>query len=104
MGGLAAVTALVAFGVLMSMRSGISMRAGQAPLWAVPLVAGAAVGVLSWFLLSGVSTAEEPADDRRIAVACAHCGNTVLEDWRICPHCGSTSNLVSAQDERVHTA
>ena len=47
LGGLAALTALVAFGVLISVRSGIVLPGGQGPLWTVPLVAGAAVGVLS---------------------------------------------------------
>ena len=94
LGGLAAVTALVAFGVLMSMRSGVLVSATQAPLWALPLVAGGTVGVLSWFLLDGARTSEDPSDDVRVTVACEHCGKTMLEDWRLCPHCGNTCDTV----------
>ena len=103
LGGLAVVTALVAFGILASLRSGVVLGGAHAPLWAVPLVAGAAVGVLSWFLLTGSPTAEGASDDYRVTVACAHCGNSVLEDWLLCPHCGSASEVTSPPESSAPT-
>jgi len=104
LGGLAAVTALFAFWVMASVRTGIVVGGANAPLWAVPVVAGVAVGILSWFLLTGGPTAQEPEDDRATTIACTNCGNSVMEDWRLCPHCGSSRTSVGPSDRSAPTA
>ena len=92
LGGLAVVTALVAIVVVASGRSGVLSGVGHASLWTVPLVAGAAVGALSWFLLSSSPAADTASERQRATVECPNCGSALLDDWRLCPHCGRSSD------------
>lgn len=62
--------------------------------WAVPLIAGGGVGLLSWFLLAGTGRDDE-FDVKRATVRCASCGTEVLEDWRLCPYCGESNDPAS---------
>jgi ribosomal protein S27AE len=64
---------------------------------AIPLIAGGAVALLAWFLLSG-ATREGDSDAKRAMVRCPACGNEVLWDWRLCPYCGGTSEPASHDD------
>jgi hypothetical protein len=75
---------------------GVALIAYAAPLlgardlrfdWPVPLVAGGTVGFLSWFLVSATPSTFDD-DGVRTVVQCATCGAEVLEEWRLCPHCG----------------
>jgi hypothetical protein len=104
LGGLAVVTAIAALGVTLSMRSGAVLSGSAAPLWGLPLLAGATVGVLSWFLLAAQPIEGTTPDDRRDTVDCANCGNSMLADWRICPHCGSSSQVREPVAETRSTA
>ena len=62
--------------------------------WALPLVAGAAVGVLAWtFLVERAQPRQETP--KRIELACPSCGRPILESWRLCPHCGALISEVS---------
>ncbi len=57
--------------------------------WAVPILAGGGVGLLSWLLLSADSRSDS-ATPRRTMVRCTSCGMELLEDWRLCPFCGAS--------------
>jgi hypothetical protein len=51
--------------------------------WIVPIVAGFLVGGVAWALLA--------TGDRlpsRPRIRCTACGSSILDGWRICPHCG----------------
>ena len=54
---------------------------------AVPLAAGAVIGLGAWALLDDPAPALQ--DSPHAEVACPTCGQTILEDWRLCPYCGS---------------
>jgi len=58
--------------------------------WMIPLVAGALVGVASWLLLVGREN-DEAASDLHSS-ACEACGQPIIEDWRLCPHCGTITD------------
>jgi hypothetical protein len=51
--------------------------------WIVPIVAGFLVGGVAWALLATGDTLPSRARSH-----CAACGSSILEGWRICPHCG----------------
>jgi hypothetical protein len=55
--------------------------------WAVPVVAGVAAGALAWLVLDGVH--DEDDQPSHSAAACPACGRSMLDDWRLCPHCGT---------------
>jgi hypothetical protein len=51
--------------------------------WIVPIAAGFFVGGVAWALLA--------TGDRlppRTRTHCTSCGSSILDGWRICPHCG----------------
>ncbi len=88
LGGVAAASAL--FAVLL-VATADERGAGFRSLghgWGVPLLAGVVVGILSWLLLN-----ESPVDDESRALSghtlCSACGSPILEDWRLCPYCGT---------------
>lgn len=89
---LAAVAGLM-FGGLAGSRS-----LPESTRWTIPLVAGAAVGVLSLLLLTGTAR-EDESDSRRVNVICPSCGMQVLEDWRLCPYCGGSKERVISEGE-----
>ncbi len=84
-GGVAAVAALATFLVVSS-----GGERGAPAGWAVPLIAGAGVGLLSWFLLASTGRGESRGASP-VLVRCVSCGAEVLEDWRLCPYCGGSS-------------
>jgi hypothetical protein len=56
--------------------------------WVIPVLAGAVVGSLGWLVLAEareVESSRSLASDQR----CPVCGEQVLSDWRLCPHCGA---------------
>jgi hypothetical protein len=55
--------------------------------WAVPLVVGGLVGLTGWMLLDG--TTPTGSEARYAETTCPACGRAVLQDWRLCPHCGA---------------
>lgn len=55
--------------------------------WTLPAFLAAIGGGVSWLLLS-----DDATTDSATPVATAHCGtcgHSVIEDWRLCPHCGT---------------
>lgn len=94
LGGLALVAGLAA--VLVAAMGEMRMIPATA-VWAIPLVAGGTVGLLSWFLLGGVSD-EEARDAGPAKARCATCGMEVLEEWRLCPYCGGSARPFTAGD------
>ena len=86
----AALALLVALG-LAALRGGdsaLSQLLGFRTLeLAVPLAAGAVIGLGAWALLDDPPS---PTQDAPYAeMACPVCGRAILEDWRLCPYCGS---------------
>ncbi|MDR3686351.1 MAG: zinc ribbon domain-containing protein [Coriobacteriia bacterium] len=62
----------------------------------VPLAAGAVIGLGAWALLDDPVPA--PQDASYAEMACPVCGRAILEDWRLCPYCGS---FVATADPRA---
>jgi len=87
LGGLAAAAALLGVLLVASGEAGASGFAVVGLGWLVPLVAGLIVGALSWLLLN--DRAEDDPRQLGERTLCALCGSPVLEDWRLCPYCGS---------------
>ncbi len=83
--------AVVAAAVSMMMAAyGVGSTAPLGAGWGPPLLAGGAVGVIAWLLLSGVN--DRGIDDAGPALTrCTLCGAEVLKDWRLCPYCGGSS-------------
>jgi hypothetical protein len=71
--------------------------------WAIPLLAGGAVGLLSLFLLAG-TTLEEGQSVGRSTVSCPMCGERVLEDWRLCPFCGGSNEPTVGDADRTRVS
>jgi hypothetical protein len=66
--------------------------------WLLPAVIGVAVGLCLW-LATAPRKSEGAAVPRESA--CANCGRPVLDDWRLCPECGSLIESAPRDDERV---
>ena len=94
----AATALLVALG-LAALRGGdsaLSQLLGLRTLeLGVPLAAGAVIGLAAWALLE--DPPPTPQDVSYAEMACPTCGRNILEDWRLCPYCGS---LVAATESR----
>lgn len=92
----AASIAVVLLAVAVLTRSVTTLGASMGALnWIVPIAAGFLVGGVAWALLA--------TGDRlpsRATLQCGSCGSTVLEGWRICPHCGH----FIGESERVERA
>jgi hypothetical protein len=87
LGGLMAVSVLVAvvaqvdeFGFVRPYNLGLLE-------WVVPVIAGVAVAAVAWLVLEGLP--EEDEDLPHAAASCPACGRLILDDWRLCPHCGT---------------
>ena len=80
----AASIAVVLLAVAVLTRSVDGLGSSIAALnWIVPIAAGFFVGGVAWALLA--------TGDRvpsRVTMHCTSCGSSILEGWRICPHCG----------------
>jgi hypothetical protein len=57
-----------------------------------PLVVGVMVGLLGWLVLGTKREVGAKSPDK----ACDNCGSSVLDDWRLCPECGT---LIESADE-----
>ena len=92
--GIAVVIALAA--LVASMRDGgqpLGPAFARSAGWIVPLVAGGAVGGFTWLMLSGTQRGEQSCGGPM--VPCPVCGNEVLEEWRMCPYCGESFEVVA---------
>ncbi len=80
----AASIAVVLLGVAILTRSSQGFDSSFAALtWIVPIAAGFLVGGVAWALLATGDRAVQ-----RAPIRCDSCGASILEGWRICPHCG----------------
>ena len=55
--------------------------------WALPLVSLFVIVAVTWLLLARDSR-DVDSDDPHY-VTCEACGQSILEDWRLCPYCGA---------------
>jgi len=55
--------------------------------WVAPLLAASIIGALAWVLLSQHRTLDDD-DPHAASIECPECGQTVMGEWRMCPHCG----------------
>ena len=98
--GLAVLGGLVAGAVLIVTIAGAD-KAGLAQLhrlgiaeWALPFVVGTCVGFIAWWTIGAIGDEEPPL---HVEAACPACGRPILDDWRLCPDCGT---LVERASER----
>ena len=56
--------------------------------WLVALVAGVLIGAVTLILLESRQSARGDEDSSLASAECPACGNPILEEWRLCPHCG----------------
>jgi hypothetical protein len=55
--------------------------------WVVPVLLGASVGVAAWLVLRSLPPERDVPELSE--EACPACGRLILDDWRLCPHCGT---------------
>jgi hypothetical protein len=89
-GGLSAV-GLVAFLNFVNGQEGyVACTIASGPGWLVPLLTGVGIAGIVW---SRLRTQGDVRGGRRVSLTqchCGTCGGRVLEDWRLCPHCGAS--------------
>ena len=95
--------ALVAVAVLVFGELAGSRHIPASAVWAIPLLAGGAVGLLALFLLAGTNLEDERGTGRS-AVSCPMCGKQVLEDWRLCPYCGGSNEPIIIEADQPHVS
>jgi len=86
------------FGVLVRLNSEYGFVACTATTqfgWIVPVVGGAVLGLVVLLLLREGEDGPEDSQELR-ASACRVCGNEVIDEWRLCPHCGHMLRAPSA--------
>ncbi|MDH4139138.1 MAG: hypothetical protein OEV43_01035 [Coriobacteriia bacterium] len=93
--GLAASILLVATGVCAQAPTALARLE-----WIVPLVAGVVIGVVTYMLVDGGAEKDTEVHDAPASSECAVCGSPILDEWRLCPHCGS----LLACDTRMPTS
>lgn len=63
--------------------------------WIVPLLAGLVIGGVSAVLLHG--SGPDYANRRTLRSSqCPACGSPVIDEWRLCPNCGTFLESTSA--------
>ena len=84
-----AITALM-FAASIVARTGLSNSVSLGAFaWIVPVVAGMAVGLHGWLLLSDARRSESDSQFASDEQGCPTCGRGVMKSWRLCPYCGS---------------
>ncbi len=88
-GGMALVAGALALITLLNEGMSLAGCTAATPLgWTVPLVSILVIAAAAWYLLAQTEKDPGSAKEFRSAV-CPSCGRNVLEDWRMCPYCGS---------------
>lgn len=64
----------------------MASTAATNPGWLVPLISGVSVAGIVWSVMRSDIAANQLGEHARSS--CETCGGMVLEDWRMCPHCG----------------
>lgn len=87
-GALAAIGVLVAVLVIVNAGWVFDGCTGTGALgWVLPLLTGSVVGLVAWVLLFKAPNYRD--EDPRHSVPCPSCNKAVMQDWRMCPYCGS---------------
>lgn len=84
--GVFAVAALAAIAAEMGTDPSRAHSAVSAE-WIAPVIAGVAAGALAWLVLDRPPV--EIAQPEREMFTCPSCSSTMLDGWRLCPHCGA---------------
>lgn len=79
----------VAAHVLLSRGSDLRVCTATAALgWTVPLVTALLIaGIVMLLLSTGDDAGDAPTELR--ASTCTVCGSGIIDEWRMCPHCGA---------------
>lgn len=57
--------------------------------WIVPLIGGIVIGLVSLALLGSGNEVDHTRETTTLhSSTCVACGNSILDEWRLCPHCG----------------
>lgn len=57
--------------------------------WIVLLIGGIVIGLASLALLGSGNEADRTRETTTLhSSTCVACGNSILDEWRLCPHCG----------------
>lgn len=84
--------AILMLGVLAVVNGGLSFAdcTGTARTgWIVPLIGGIVIGLTSLALLQSGEEVDRTNENASMhASTCLACGNPILDEWRLCPHCG----------------
>ncbi len=87
-GVLATAGVVFALVVLVNAECGFVVCSGFSPYgWVIPLVAGVVLGSVVMLLLNQTDDSEEEGPEFH-TTTCTACGGTILDEWRLCPHCG----------------
>lgn len=87
------MSALITFAWVVSVfdrlgRSASSSGMAESPaLFVAPVVSLVSIVGITWYLLTRRSRYRD-SDDHPY-VRCSNCGRSMLEEWRLCPYCGS---------------
>lgn len=98
-----AVSALVALAWIVAVYStpgiGTATSATSAsPLdYAIPLLSLLSIVGTTWYLLKRKVRSKDTEELQY--VRCVSCGRTILQEWRLCPYCGSRSEARAADED-----
>ncbi len=84
---LAAVAGAAVFGVLAFLFSLGPCVALRPTSFGVALASGMLVGITALMLLDSRPIGEDNTNEFN-ATPCAACGSPLIDEWRLCPHCG----------------
>ncbi len=65
---------------------GTEVRILGVPVWMVSVLAGMLLGLVGLLLFE--PPIDAPGSDVLKDTSCAACGKQIIEEWRLCPHCG----------------
>ena len=92
LGALAFAGILLALLVLINSGWGFIGCTGLTPFgWIIPLVAGIVLGLVVMLLMEHEEQNDQDGQSpaRLRATTCASCNGPVIDEWRLCPHCGA---------------
>ncbi len=69
---------------------------GEGLGWMIPAIAAGLVVLLSWALLS--SRHHNELQSTPVMVRCTSCDAVMMQEWRMCPYCGSIKSEGDASD------